>query len=324
MQGSNHYDGDAARDPYLGLTIAGVFRLEQLIGLGTTGRVYRATQLGFDRNVAVKIMHRHLLKASVIRERFHREARLASRLVHPGIVAVLASGEVEAHGNDIGGEVFLVSEYLHGTSLRQRLNSGPLPLTETLGFMLAIADAVGNAHAHRVVHRDLKPENLLSVSGDHAEVRHVVLDFGLARALDVQQDPLTHEGAVLGTPQYMSPEAARGEPATPRSDVYSLATILYEMLAGHPPFDGASPLVVLMQQVELPPPPIATHLKVPPPVLELLQRELDKSPSQRSADGIAFALGLIEVARRAHLESSQLLTPQLSDRVLDQLGEVAG
>lgn len=323
MQGSNHHDGDAARDPYLGLIVAGVFRLEQLIGLGTTGRVYRATQLGFDRHVAVKIMHRHLLQASVIRERFHREARLASRLVHPGIVAVLASGELEALGNDVGGEVFLVSEYLHGTSLREQLKNGSPTLIESLAFVLAIADAVGNAHTHRVIHRDLKPENFLSVSGDHDQVRHVVLDFGLARALDVQQDPLTHEGAVLGTPQYMSPEAARGEPATPRSDVYSLATVLYEMLAGHPPFSGASPLVVLMQQVELPPPPIATSVGVPPPVLELLQRELDKDPNRRSADAITFALALVDAARRSQLDISRLLTPQLSDLVLGRIGEVA-
>lgn len=324
MQGSNHHDGDATRDPYLGLVIAGVFRLDELIGLGTTGRVYRATQLGFDRSVAVKLLHRHLMQASTIRERFHREARLASRLVHPGTVQVLASGELQAGGGDVGGEVYLVSEYLNGTSLRERLERGALSLVDSLSFMLAIADAVGNAHANHVIHRDLKPENFLSVAGDHVKTRHVVLDFGLARALDVQQDPLTHEGAVLGTPQYMSPEAARGEAATPRSDVYSLATVLYEMLAGHPPFDGASPLLVLMQQAEQEAPPIPPGLGVPQPVLALLRRELHKSPLERSADGTTFALQLIEAAKQSNLALSRLVTPQLSELISNHIGEISG
>lgn len=316
-------------DPYLGLVVSGVFRLEELIGLGTMGRVYRATQLALSRPVAIKIIHRHLMQTPAIRQRFHREARLAARLVHPGLVQVLASGELEClpktHRDEpIGGEPYLVSEYLPGISLRQQLlEKRPVDLAQVVAFMLAIADAVGAAHAQQIVHRDLKPENLMSVPGDRASVRHVVLDFGLARALDVQQDPLTHEGAILGTPQYMSPEAARGSQATPGSDVYALATILYELLVGHPPFTGTSPMRILMHQAESPPPPIPSALGVPSPIVNCVERELSKSAEARSVDANQFASKLAMAALNAGLTRTQILLPQISETMLRNLDEVA-
>ncbi|MGE5788414.1 MAG: serine/threonine-protein kinase [Myxococcales bacterium] len=316
-------------DPYLGLVVSGVFRLEELIGLGTMGRVYRATQLALSRPVAIKIIHRHLMQTPAIRQRFHREARLAARLVHPGLVQVLASGELESlpktHRDEpIGGEPYLVSEYLPGISLRQQLLEKRLAdLPQIVAFMLAIGDAVGAAHAQQIVHRDLKPENLMSVPADQANVRHVVLDFGLARALDVQQDPLTHEGAILGTPQYMSPEAARGSQATPRSDVYALATILYELLVGHPPFTCASPMRILMHQAESPPPPIPSALGVPRPIVDCVERELSKSPQARSVDANKFASRLALAALNAGLTRAQILLPQISETMLRNLDEVA-
>jgi eukaryotic-like serine/threonine-protein kinase len=321
MVGSNPLPHDAFEDPYLGMLVAGVFELDALVGLGTTGRVYRATQRGFDRSVAVKVLHRHLMQTPVVRERFHREARLASRLNHPGIVRVLASGELDVHGPDVGGEAYLVSEYLEGSCLRgilQRLQR-PLPLTEAISLMIAAGDAVGEAHAQQIIHRDLKPENLLLVAFDDDTRRLVVLDFGLARALDHQQDPLTHEGAILGTPQYMSPEAAHGSAATPRSDVYSLATILYELLTGHPPFTADSPMLVLMQQANAEPPPIAEHHAVPAVVQDFLHRQLEKSPDNRSPQAREFAVELFAAAIKAGLQRLELLLPQLSDDILEQL-----
>lgn len=309
------------RDPYLGLIIARVFRVEQLLGLGNTGRVYRATQLGFERDVVIKVIHRNLMLSPEIRDRFHREARLAARLTHPGIVRILASGEIETITPDTGGEVYLVSEYLEGETLRQRLAHRALPLVEAVAFLIAIADAVGDAHAHQIVHRDLKPENLMSVPRDDGTSRPVVLDFGLARALDQQQDPLTREGAILGTPQYMSPEAARGQPATPESDVYSLATILYELFAGQPPFSSESPMIVLMQQAETNPAPISERYHVPQAILAFLFRQLAKLPNARCPDARRFAQELYGASVRAGLPSDQLLLPHLSYDLLDRIDE---
>lgn len=320
MVGANTSHRDGAEDPYLGMSVAEVFELDVLVGLGTTGRVYRANHRGFNRSVAIKVLHRHLMQTPQIRERFHREARLASRLNHPGIVRVLASGELEPHGPNVGGEAYLVYEYLEGSCLRQLLKSRqPLPLLEAIALAIAAGDAVGEAHAHQIIHRDLKPENLMLLADGSESRRLVVLDFGLARALDHDQDPLTHEGAILGTPQYMSPEAARGRPTSPRSDVYSLATILYESLAGQPPFAAESPMLVLMQQASSDPPAIAEQLRIPTPVLEFLHRQLAKSPDDRCRDAREFAVELFTAAFDAGLPTAELVTPQLSDELLEQL-----
>ena len=305
-------------DPYLGRIVANVFRLELLIGLGTTGRVYRATQLGFERSVAVKILHRHLMVSPAVRERFHREARLASRLRSPGIVSVLASGELDRAGPDCGGEAFLVSEYLEGENLRTLLDAGqPVAIARSVSLLIAAADAVGEAHSQRIVHRDLKPENMMLVASKNEPPRLVVLDFGLARALDHEQAPLTHDGAVLGTPQYMSPEAARGQTATPQSDVYSLATVLYELLAGRPPFTADSPMMILMQKAEMDPPSL--DAAVPDPLRRFVMRELDKVPTRRCADARSFAVDLYAAASCAGLAPSEILMPQLSDEILDKI-----
>ncbi|HEY5962302.1 MAG TPA: serine/threonine-protein kinase, partial [Polyangiaceae bacterium] len=183
-------------EPYLNLVVEKVFRLDALIGIGTTGRVYRATQLGLNRQCAVKVLHRHLMLTPTVRDRFHREARLLARLTHPGIVRVLASGELPIVNADVGGEAYLVSEYLEGSTVREwLLQKGRFSLVEAIRVVLAVADAVAEAHCNRIVHRDLKPENLMSIACGNGTFRHVVLDFGLARALDREAEPLTREGA---------------------------------------------------------------------------------------------------------------------------------
>jgi serine/threonine-protein kinase len=260
------------------------------------------------------------MQSSAARQRFHREARLAARLNHPGIVRVLASGELAPQSSEVGGEAFLASEYLDGASLRTLLQQRQcLPLTDAIALMLAASDAVGEAHDQQIIHRDLKPENLMLVPEESGQQRIVVLDFGLARALDHDQDPLTNDGAILGTPQYMSPEAAHGNPATPRSDVYALATILYELLTGRPPFAAASPMLVLMQQASAAPPPLAAVHAVPAQVQELVLRELAKSPDDRSPTARDFAATLFSAARAAGLPRPQLLLPQLSDEFLERV-----
>lgn len=202
LDGTALSPGGHNADPYLATTIAGQFELLELIGLGSTGRVYRAYQADLQRDVAIKILHRELLKSPGIVTRFLREAKLASRLQHPNLVALLTSGQLE--GPD--GEAYVVTEYLEGRTLRAALSTTErsLPLPRALHILLQVCDAVGEAHANSVVHRDLKPENIM----------------------------LTQKGAILGTARYASPECARGQTVGPPSDVYSLAILLYECLAG--------------------------------------------------------------------------------------------
>jgi serine/threonine-protein kinase len=289
-------------DPYAGQLIAGALWLETVIGVGTTGRVYRAKQLGLDRDVAVKILHPFLVQTPGIKERFHREARLLAQLIHPSIVRVLGSGDLPATTNTPGGETYLVYEYLNGQTLRDRLLSKSQPnVNEAVGICITLAAAISEAHHRQIVHRDLKPENVMSVNRGDGESRYVVLDFGLARALDGDSDPLTRTGAILGTPQYMAPEVAHGEPASPHSDVYALATILYEMLTGHPPFYTGSPVAILIEQVNTPVPPFAPSLPIPLPLADFVMKNLSKARTSRCPDAECFANQLFEVSLTSNL-----------------------
>ncbi|MGC4066475.1 MAG: serine/threonine-protein kinase [Polyangiaceae bacterium] len=297
-------------DPHLGLEIEGALRLDRAIGVGTTGKVYRAVQLGFERFVAVKILHRFLMQAAEVRQRFHREARLLARLVHPHIVRVLGSGELPQQDSNVGGEAYLVYEYLEGWTLRERLlGNQRFSPPEAVNILRTASDAIAVAHDKSIVHRDLKPENLMSVARGNDEPRLVVLDFGLARALDSDADPLTREGAILGTPQYMSPEAARGEATTPASDVYALACILHELLTGVPPFHGGSPISVLARQASEEPPRLPQALGVPEALSESLRRNLAKDPALRCRNAGAFSAELAAIA--AFLTPSPENQPQM-------------
>src|SRR5678815_5146502 len=188
--------------------------------------------------------------------RFHREAKVASRLVHPNVVQVLMSGELEKHGADVGGEAYLVMEYLDGISLRSALGAvgGALPMPRALHVALQLCDAVGEAHAQGVVHRDLKPENVMLVRRG-TDVDYVkVLDFGIARISWGEQSMATAAGLIFGTARYISPEGAQGEAVGPTGDVYATATLVYQMLAGRTPFEGDQAVGLLVQQIHDAPP----------------------------------------------------------------------
>src|SRR4051812_9763162 len=247
MRGAAH--SNAEIDLYVGLELAGHIRIKHLIGIGSMGRVYRAFQGGIERDVAVKILHRELSGNAELVARFHREAKVASRLVHPNVVQVLMTGALP-QGTDhrAGGELYLVMEYLDGISLLSALaaagapaDSAALPLPRALHIILQICDAVGEAHAQGIIHRDLKPENVMLVrrGDDHDYVK--VLDFGIASLTDqppARERPQAPEGAdrgaaspvglIFGTARYISPEGAEGHPAGPPADVYSIATIFYQ------------------------------------------------------------------------------------------------
>ncbi len=299
---------DRGPDPYLGQTLAGAFRIDALIGTGAVGRVYRAHQLGVERNVALKIMHRDLAANDALQSRFRGEARIAGSLDHPNLVNVLLLSELSLGPLSVP---FLVLEYLDGLSLRSAiLAQGALSVARTLHVLLQIADAVGEAHQHGIVHRDLKPENVMLVQrGDDADFVKV-LDFGVARArIDDQAaaaSVATRAGAIFGSARYVAPECAAGGPASPQSDVYALATLSYECLSGATPFDGDNAIAVLLkQQSEAVPPLLARHASgapCPAPLARFIEHNLSKSPAARSPDARRFARELLAAAAESGLD----------------------
>jgi len=283
---------DSGPDPYLGQTLRGEFRVDALIGAGAVGRVYRAHQLGVERNVALKIMHRDLAANDGLRARFQREARIAGSLCHPNLVNVLSLSELEQGGLPIP---FLALEYLDGMTLRSALLAqGALPPERAVHVLLQIADALGEAHERGIVHRDLKPENAMLVRrGDDPDFVKV-LDFGVARAeADASPAIATRAGAIFGSARYVAPECAAGGPSSAASDVYALATLGYECLCGRPPFDGDSAIQVLLKQQSAPIPPLRERAaNIPAALSELLERNLSKSPQARAQDARQFARAL--------------------------------
>jgi tRNA A-37 threonylcarbamoyl transferase component Bud32 len=252
--------------------LAGRYRIERELGRGSTATVYLADDLAQQRQVAVKVLHPELVQA-VGGQRFLREIRLAASLHHPHLLAIHDSGEAN-------GLFYFVAPYLPDGSLRTCLNRDrQLSVDEAMRITREIADALSYVHEHGIVHRDIKPENIL-FAGKHA----CVADFGIARAIEVVLgDTLTSTGLVVGTPAYMSPEQASGERAVDaRSDQYSLACVLYEMLAGVPPFVGATAQSVISQRFAHAPSPLTFYRPhVPPGIDSAVARALEIAPADR-------------------------------------------
>jgi serine/threonine protein kinase len=269
--------------------LAGQYVVERELGRGGMATVYLAQDLKHNRSVAIKVLRPDLAE-SLGSGRFLREIRIASRLTHPNILPVHNSGSAN-------GLLFYVTPYVAGESLRERIRrEGPLVLEDALRITREIAEALAYAHAEDIVHRDVKPGNILLEAG-HA----VMADFGLARAIHAAAaDDLSSGGLALGTPHYMSPEqSSGGEQIDGRSDVYSLGCVLYEMLAGEPPFTGPSAQAIAAKHLQLPPPSLRTiRPHVPPAVEAALHRALEKIPADRfqSADDFARALTVEERA----------------------------
>jgi len=301
-------------DPYLGLVIGDQIELRQLIGIGSMGRVYRAFQRGVERDVAVKMLHRELSANQTLVTRFLREARISSRLSHPNVVQVVMAGQLPSQAGDapIGGELYIVMEYLDGISLMSALaaSNGVMPLPRALHVTLQICDAVGEAHAQGIVHRDVKPENVMLVRrGDDPDYVKV-LDFGIARLDWGEESFATQAGLIFGTARYISPEGSQGQPVSPPADVYAIATILYQCLSGRTPFDADSSVGLLMQHAYEPPPPLLGVPRasyVPPQLAAAVMRNLAKSAADRSPDARSFGRELVEAARAGGLSPDDLV-----------------
>src|SRR5512147_934145 len=234
--------------------------------------VYLAHDLKHDRKVAVKVL-REELSASLGKERFLREIKVAAALQHPHILPLYDSGAAD-------GLLFYVMPYVDGLSLRDKLvKQGELPIGDAVRILRDIADALSEAHRHGVVHRDLKPENVM-IRGRHA----LVMDFGVAKALSdaTGRQSLTTVGIALGTPTYMAPEQAVADPHVDhRADLYAFGVVAYELLAARPPFTGATPQQILAAHVTAAAEPVSAHRTMPPALAALVMRCLEKRPADR-------------------------------------------
>jgi len=285
--------GDAAPD-LVGHVFSGRYRVEALIGHGGMGWVFRATHLGMQRTVALKIM-RCVSDETRVR-RFYREVQAGARLRHHHTVTVHDFGVTDE------GCPYLVMEHLEGAPLSQLLRAKrALHPSRAVHIAWQICKALHEAHGQGVVHRDLKPSNifLTPVAGERDYVK--VLDFGVARLLDADADgeTLTETGAVVGTPRYTSPEQAQGQPVDQRADLYSLGVLLFHMLAGAPPFDAPSPAGLLVQHLQTPPPPLpvgAGEHPGSPALAQLVEQLLAKEPAGRPSSAWEVGRRLAEVA----------------------------
>ncbi len=266
------------------------YTIDRELGRGGMATVYLAEDLKHGRKVAIKVLHPELA-AAIGADRFLREITTTASLHHPHILPLYDSGEAGRDGSGEAAFLYYVMPLAEGESLRDRLDrEKQLPLEDALGIAREVADALSYAHARGIVHRDIKPENILLESG-HA----VVADFGIARAVSaVGDDRLTATGMSVGTPRYMSPEQAAGDPDLDgRSDLYSLACVLYEMLAGQPPFTGATAANVVQQHMTAEARPVSQlRPAVPPAIADVLARALAKNPADRFSPAAHFATAL--------------------------------
>ena len=264
-------------DPLLGAILDGRFQILEKIGHGGMGGVYRAWQLNIGRNVAVKVLSAIYLQNPRAIQRFETEARIISRLRHPNTLKLIDFGKLE------DGCPYLVTEFLVGAPLDRYVGRGPIDPTWILSIARQVCDALVEAHEEHVIHRDLKPGNIfLERVGGEDVVR--VLDFGIAKLERSASTSLS--GIVCGTPSYMSPEQASGEPVDGRSDLYSLGVILFEALTGRLPFISEQSAALLIKQIEEPPPSlseVAPELVLHPEVEGLVMSLLEKDPSRRPA-----------------------------------------
>lgn len=275
----------------IGTTIAGRYTLTAKIGAGGMGVVYKATQGAVERDVAIKVLLPELVDDESLVARFHLEAKAASRLVHPNTITVFDFGQHE----DL---LFIAMEFLEGQSLSRVLQQGPLPPARVVKIMLQALRSLAEAHTKGVIHRDIKPDNLfLTKLGDESDFVKV-LDFGVAKLHGSQQKTLTQAGMIFGTPTYMSPEQARCQPLDPRSDIYALGVLMYEMLLGQCPFTAEEPVGLLLKHVTEPPPSfdeLRPDLQIPKPIEAVVMKALEKDRDARyqTADEMANHLELV-------------------------------
>ena len=291
-------ESDAGVDPLLGQVLDQRYRIEERIGRGGMGTVYRAVQIAMNKVVAVKVMNPELARNTEAVKRFHREAKAATAFDHPHAIRLIDFGQAASR------ELFMVMEFLDGRALSKVLrDESPFPLVRAAKVAGEIAKALAAAHAVGLVHRDMKPDNvfLLDVAGDEDFVK--VLDFGIAKFVSGTNDStMTRTGLIVGTPQFMAPEQAQADKALSSAvDVYALGVMLYAMLVGRHPFKGDTPLDALMAHINQPVPVLPDRMDVPDEMRALIQGMLAKDPERRPTaseiSSILERVRLIEMAQ---------------------------
>jgi serine/threonine-protein kinase len=266
-----------------GSVVDGRYRVLRRIGGGGMADVYLAEDAHLQRQVALKVLHRHFAQDREFVERFRREAEAAAGLSHPNIVAVYDRGEFE-------GTYYIAMQYVEGPTLRELIDRG-LSIEQAVAIIRQVLEAARYAHRHGIVHRDLKPQNVIV----DPEGKAMVMDFGIARA---GVSNITQTGSVMGTPHYLSPEQAQGHEVTAVSDLYSVGVMLYEALTGRVPFEGESAVAIAMKQVsEVPQRPSSLNPRVSPALDAVVMRALEKDPGQRFQNADAFIAALTAAMR---------------------------
>ena len=299
--GSQLVTDDEIADPLLGTVLLEQFRIEEQIGTGGMGTVYRAHQTTVDRDVAIKVLRSELARDEQAVFRFEREARVAISLDHPNLVRVFLSGRLS------DGRLYIVMELLEGRSLADELDEHGAPsLERALIMIMKLCAGLGAVHAAGIVHRDIKPENVYLVRRGRDTDFVKLVDFGIARVLQAEGigPTTTQSGRVFGTATYISPEAATGEDTDQRSDIYSVGVLTYQLLTGELPFEGKTAGAVLMQHVHQEPPLLQSKGRgadVPDDVARVVMRSLSKDPDARHKTLAEFLDSLAEAAGNAGL-----------------------
>ena len=306
----------SATDSFVGLTLDEKYLVEEPLGAGGMGEVYRARHLSMDRPVAIKFLNQRLVEDEAARGRFQTEARAAVKLRHPNAVSVTDFGE------SAEGVVYIVMELLEGRTLREILDrEAPLETARAISIMLQASDAVAAAHDAGIIHRDLKPANILVTQSADQPAVVKVLDFGIATfSADDDEDAtaLAQTHSVIGTPRYMSPEQHNGNDLTAAADVYSLGVILYEMLTGMVPFSRSTPAENAQKHANNPPhPPREVVAAIPEDVEHDVLHALQKQPAARPANAGEFRRELLETAERLGLEHHAVTSAPDIDMVRD-------
>ncbi|HKP56456.1 MAG TPA: serine/threonine-protein kinase [Polyangiales bacterium] len=287
-------DGEALvriEDRWLGRSIAGRYLVEEKIGDGGMGSVYRGRHQVIDREVAIKFLHPRHTQDPKSRQRFLGEARAANQINHENIIDITDFGETD------DGHVYLVMEYLQGRTLAQEIANGPLPLPRALHIAAQTAAGLARAHELDVFHRDVKPGNVFLIKRHNDRDFVKLLDFGVARF--ARESRITDHGVLMGTPEYMAPEQMRAGAVGPTTDLYALGCVLFEMLTGRPPFTGNMSEVLVKHLQLLPPAPSSITPGLPPELDALLAKMLAKEPADRHRDAFHVKDDLLALLERS-------------------------